>query len=216
MLSYAYAAARAEGGVAEAATWQVEGDYFESCNCEVACPCTFLSMPSHGYCDVFVAWRIEHGRYGRIPLDGLAVVAAFHIPGHIAAGGYTLALYLDDRATPEQLGALEAIFSGRAGGGLKHLARLVSDFRGARPARIAFMVDGRRRSLRVDDVLEARIEALPGRGGAEVVLMNAPAAIAAPFDPVVAKSEVNRFSDHGLSWDNSGTNGFYSRFRYQA
>lgn len=201
--------------MAEAASWQIEGDYFESCNCEVACPCAFLSMPTPGYCDVFVAWRVDRGSYGALPLDGLAVVAAFHIPGHIAAGNYTMALYLDDGATAEQQQALEAVFSGRAGGGLKHLARLVTDYRGARPARIAFGVDGRRRSLRVGDVLEARIEALPGRGGAEVVLANVPAALAAPFDPVVAKSEVNRYSDHGLSWDNSGKNGFYSRFRYQ-
>ena len=25
--------------------WQISGDYFENCNCEVVCPCVFSTKP---------------------------------------------------------------------------------------------------------------------------------------------------------------------------
>ena len=37
-------------------TWSIKGTYFESCNCEVACPCLFLSAPTEGYCTALVGW----------------------------------------------------------------------------------------------------------------------------------------------------------------
>ncbi len=44
--------------------WNLSGTYFETCNCEVACPCVFLSPPSTGECTVLVAWHVDKGRYG--------------------------------------------------------------------------------------------------------------------------------------------------------
>ena len=35
-------------------SWKMEGSYFESCNCEAACPCVFLSKPTDGECGVLV------------------------------------------------------------------------------------------------------------------------------------------------------------------
>jgi hypothetical protein len=29
-------------------SWKVSGSYFETCNCEAACPCIFLSPPTSG------------------------------------------------------------------------------------------------------------------------------------------------------------------------
>ncbi|MHA6645712.1 DUF1326 domain-containing protein, partial [Mesorhizobium sp. A623] len=30
--------------------WKLSGSYFETCNCETACPCVFLSPPTEGDC----------------------------------------------------------------------------------------------------------------------------------------------------------------------
>jgi hypothetical protein len=35
-------------------TWGLSGTYFESCNCDTACPCVFLSEPTEGDCTVLV------------------------------------------------------------------------------------------------------------------------------------------------------------------
>ena len=33
-----------------AENWSIKGGFFETCNCEVACPCAFLSPPTEGEC----------------------------------------------------------------------------------------------------------------------------------------------------------------------
>ncbi len=194
--------------------WEIEGDYFESCNCAVGCPCTFLGMPTDGHCDIAAAFRVERGRYGQVPLDGLGVVAVFHIPGHIAAGNFTLALYIDERADPDQRTALEAIFSGRAGGALQHFKALTTNYLEPRAVPLQFTVEGRRRAIRIPDVLECELQAIKGLVGRECVIQDPPAALAAPFPPVVARTMTHRYADHGMQWDNAGKNAFYSRFRY--
>jgi hypothetical protein len=30
--------------------WKLEGDYFEGCNCDITCPCTFTEDPDEGEC----------------------------------------------------------------------------------------------------------------------------------------------------------------------
>jgi len=30
--------------------WSIKGTYFESCNCDSACPCIFLSKPTEDIC----------------------------------------------------------------------------------------------------------------------------------------------------------------------
>ena len=43
-------------------TFHVDGDYFESCNCQVSCPCIFLAPATEDACDVLLAWHIQIGR----------------------------------------------------------------------------------------------------------------------------------------------------------
>ena len=50
--------------------WELKGTYFETCNCDVACPCVFLSRPTKGECRVLVAWHIDQGKDGACPLAG--------------------------------------------------------------------------------------------------------------------------------------------------
>src|SRR5499433_3576570 len=70
------------GGTTMAIKWQLAGTYFETCNCEVACPCVFLSAPTTGECTLLVGWHIERGSFDNVPLDGLNVALAAHTPGH--------------------------------------------------------------------------------------------------------------------------------------
>jgi hypothetical protein len=90
--------------------WTAAGNYFETCNCETACPCVFLSPPTTGKCTVLIAWYIDAGRFGAIPLDGLNVALAVDSPGPMTQVKWSAALYLDSRATPEQRDALMRIF----------------------------------------------------------------------------------------------------------
>jgi len=82
--------------------WRIEGEYFESCNCEVLCPCLLSNSqasPTEGHCDVVLAFHVNQGRYGNVDISGLNAVHALTTPGPMANGGGTLALYVDSRAT---------------------------------------------------------------------------------------------------------------------
>jgi hypothetical protein len=52
--------------------WTLAGEYFESCNCEILCPCLLLGgRPTEGHCDVVSSFHIEKGKYGDVDLSGL-------------------------------------------------------------------------------------------------------------------------------------------------
>jgi hypothetical protein len=198
-----------------AGTWSLAGSYFEACNCEVACPCVFLSAPSSGDCTVLLAWHIEKGKSGGTTLDGLNAALAVHAPGPMTEGNWKVALYVDERANESQRQALTQIFGGQAGGEPAALAPLISKVLGVRAVRIEFEAKGRRRSMRIPKVAEMEIEAIGGQGDREVTLENVPMIAVPNQTTVVAKAKRLTFHDHGESWDVTDKNGFYSPFAYK-
>ncbi|HEY5538952.1 MAG TPA: DUF1326 domain-containing protein [Thermoplasmata archaeon] len=198
-----------------ATKWNLSGSYFEACNCEVACPCVFLSAPSSGECNLLLAWHIEKGHLGDLQLDGLNVALAVHSPGPMTRVKWDVALYLDERASPAQRDALDAIFGGQAGGEPAALAPLIGKVLGVKSVRIEFRAVGKRRSLRIPKVAEMRIEAIKGQGGADVTLENVPLIAVPNQTVVVAKSEKLSLHDLGFEWEFTEKNGFYSPFSFK-
>ena len=96
--------------------WSFEADYLQACNCDYGCPCEFSAPPTLGYCEGVGAWRINRGRYGDVPLDGLGLAFAARWPKALHEGNGTLCLFFDERASPAQRDALFQIASGKAGG----------------------------------------------------------------------------------------------------
>lgn len=196
--------------------WKVAGSYFETCNCEAACPCVFTSPPTEGDCTVLIAWHIERGNFADVALDGLNAVLAAYSPGHMLQGNWKVALYLDERADPAQKDAMQKIFSGQAGGHLAALGPLISEVKGVKSVPIEYRAQGRARSMRIPGIAEAEIEGLTGQGGADVSLNNVPFTVV-PAQPLVAsKSKAARYDDYGLKLHASGKTGFYSPFSYQS
>ena len=100
-------------------SWSLEGDYLETCNCDVACQCIWLEAPDDGVCTVSLTWHIRDGSYGDVDLGGLhATWLANCDEGNPFGPDVTwpLVVILDEAADAEQREALEAIFAGRAGG----------------------------------------------------------------------------------------------------
>ena len=125
-------------------SWKIVGSYFESCNCDVACPCIFLNPPTSGDCTLLVAWHIEQGRCGQIDLDELNAVLAVYSPaGRMLEVKWKVALYVDERATQDQRDALTQIFSGQAGGHLAGVAPLIGEVLGVKAAPIEYRAEQR-------------------------------------------------------------------------
>ena len=146
-------------------SWRIRGTYFESCNCDAICPCRRINgvpggRSTHGVCMGVLSWLIEEGASDAIDLSGLPVAMVVRYSDDEPGSPWTWILYLDVRATDEQRAALEAIYTGRAGGDAQaHFpwAWKASELAAVRP--VAFDVDHtrRRQMLRIRDRVSVRI-----------------------------------------------------------
>ncbi len=195
-------------------TWQLTGTYLEACNCEAACPCVFLGPPTDGDCTALLGWHIDEGALDGVTLDGLNVAMAAYSPGHMAETPWQVALYIDDRASEEQLGALGQIFGGQLGGVPAALGNFIGEVLGAGPAPMTFEMNGTDGSLTIGEVASMATKAMEGQDGGPVEISGHPLAVA-PGNPALAgRSEHMRFNDHGFSWELAGKNAFTSSFQY--
>ncbi len=194
--------------------WKIDGTYFESCNCDVACPCVFMSPPTDGDCTVIVAWHIDEGNYGDVSLNGLSVAMAAYSPGHMLQTPWQVALYLDDKANEGQKEALTMIYGGQAGGPPAALGELIGEVLGVKSTAIDYQANGKQRSLKINGVADVAIEGIVGQGGADVTVSNHPIAVAPGHAAIAAKSEKLSYKDYDFNWELSGKTGFYSPFTY--
>src|SRR5262249_34667816 len=99
--------------------WKLNGQYYETCNCDFVCPCVPWQMtvrPTKGTCIFAMAFQIDRGSYGNVVLDGLGFIVLGLTPKEMANGDWSVGLIVDERAGVEQRDALTSIVSGAAGG----------------------------------------------------------------------------------------------------
>ena len=186
--------------------WRVRGELFLNCSCEVFCPCVVSlgrAPPTEGSCRTWMAVAVDEGRYGEADLSGLGVGILGEIPGRMADGNWTVALYVDERASDAAFDGLAAILSGRAGGSTGLLGLLVSTVLGAERAPVEIVRDGRRRSIRVGRKIEGEIEAIEGAEPDRPVTVSNSRYWMGP-EIVVARGLRSRLRDHGRMWDFGG------------
>jgi hypothetical protein len=202
-----------------AVSWDVDGEYFENCNCDVVCPCEispkgFLqAVPDRGFCDVLLVFHVNQGHYGDTDLAGGNLIVAAHAPGVMAEGNWTVAVYVDSKASPQQQEALGAIFGGAAGGPLSALAPLISSNVGVKAVSIEYRNEGRQRSARIEGILDARIEAVPGVSPDALVIKQGANPLF-PAEWIQAYGVQTTYRDYEFNWDNTGKCADYAAFRW--
>jgi hypothetical protein len=198
------------------ASWNVQGTYVESCNCEAVCPCIFFSPPTEGSCTVMIGWHIDQGSFGDTLLDGLNAALLAHSPGHMKDGDWQVALYVDERADEAQSQALMGIFSGQAGGHIANLGPLIGEVLGARPAAINLDASGGDFLLSVEGLGSTEASAIEGQGGGAVTVEGHPLAISPGYAARVARSGRLELEDHGLSLNMVGKAAMSAPFSYSS
>lgn len=197
--------------------WTVQGTYIEACNCEVACPCIFLSPPTDGECMVVVGWHIDKGQHGNTRLDGLNAALIAYAPGNMKDGEWKVALYLDERGDSRQRAALQGIFSGADGGHIAKLSALIGQVLGVRPARITFEeVSDARFRFEVDGAASTEMQPIEGQGGGTVEIFGHPLAVSEGQPVIVSRASHLRINDHAIRCDIAGRNGFFAPFAYRS
>jgi hypothetical protein len=202
-------------------SWSFEGEYLESCNCEVLCPCITSSLQGPGdeeRCLLAFALHIARGSADGVSLDGISAVLVCDSPQVMAQGGWRVAIYLDERAGERQREALVDILAGRRGGPPAMLASLIGELLGVRYVPIEWSSEGRHRAVTAPGIFEFELEGItaPGR---DTVMEVTGVAHSMGSNLPIARSRRGAFADpeSGLpAFDNSGRNGHYRSFRWSA
>lgn len=183
-------------------SWSVDGEVIVNCNCDVFCPCVVSlgrSQPTQGYCQAWMATRVDSGSYGDTDLGGLNVVHLLDIPGRMSEGGWTVGLYVDERANDAQAAALEQIFTGQARGNSGLLTLLVSNYLGMQRVPVDYTVEGDVRSVNAGGKIVGSVEPIPGsRKGEPVTIKNSPYWMA--DEVTVARGLKSKVRDFGRVW----------------
>jgi hypothetical protein len=155
------------------AGYQFQGTLLEACNCDVLCPCWIGEDPDNGTCSSGIAYHLDSGAIRGVDVSGLTLANVVFIPGNVLAGNWKLFMYIDERASDEQMQALVDAFSGKLGGPLADLSQLVGEVLGAVRAPISHEVVEGRGTLRVgEDTVVAEMEPYRGPDGSITTLNN--------------------------------------------
>jgi hypothetical protein len=204
-----------------ASSWQVQGQYYENCNCDFVCPCVpgqMLVRPTQGSCTFVMAFQIERGRYGDIPLDGLGFIVVGVTPEEMAKGNWSVGVIVDERASTEQRDAIAGIASGAAGGPMAALGGLVGKVLGVESAPIEFKRDTA--SWSVKAASKVRLAGRPAKGlnpdSGPLQLTNTGHPAADTFS--LARASDSHYAALGVAWnDASGRNNAqYAPFSWQS
>ena len=198
-------------------SWNLKGDYAESCNCDLMCPCIFLQAPTKGFCEAMLVWDIKEGNLGDVKLDGLKVSAWLHAPSVLTGGGFQLALYVDENASDAQHDAIVELWSGKHGGHLGVIASLVGEIIGVKKAAITCSIDGGKKTLQVSGAGGWDMAGVESGDGKIAQCNFHPLAINPGFPVDVNVTSKQEYSDHGRSWNTTPDRvGLSGPFTYQA
>jgi hypothetical protein len=198
--------------------WHLKGDYFENCNCEVLCPCIIgggPAVPTEGHCDVGFAFHVEEGGLNGVSLNGLSFVVIAYTPGIMGEGNWSTAVYIDRMADEQQREALGRILSGGLGGPAERWMRLTGNFLGIKYVPIAYVAQGRARSVSIPEIMDFNVEGIMAGRRAEEPMRLVNTGHPVNADLALAKGTRSTYTDHGMSWDNTGKNGHYSAFEWR-
>jgi hypothetical protein len=196
--------------------WKLEGSYFESCSCEVVCPCTASLALGADYdrCRVTLVFHVEDGEVEGVDVGGLTVAAVGDSPKVMTDGGWRIGVFIDAAASDEQAEKLGAVFSGALGGPMEALGGLIGENLGVERAPIEVVNDGLRHSVKIGDAVDIEIEDFAGAEEGSVITLNG---VAHPVGSTVVLSRATRssFNAFGLELDMTGQNGHSAPFSWQ-
>lgn len=187
-------------------TWQITGQYMETCNCAFLCPCitsNLTARPTEGDCKAAITMHIDKGAKDGVKLDGLSFIVMMHSPGAMGEGNITVGLIVDDAASDQQLEAISAIATGSAGGPMAALAPLVGRIAGVERRPILFEADGLNRTVRAGELVDQACEGVASAvaPGQAICIDNT----AHPVNSRLSLAKATRSSFHvfGIDWDDA-------------
>src|SRR3954464_8124748 len=185
-------------------SWNLTGSYFETCSCDVICPCT--ASLSHGAtqdrCRVVLVFNVKSGEVDGTDVSGVTVAAVAGTPKVMSDGNWRLGVFIDSAASDEQAEKLGGVFSGALGGPMEALGPLVGESLGVERAPIEVREDGLKHSVKIGDAVDFEVEDIVPFG----VESGQPARLVGIFHPAgpdltVAHATRSRIDAFGISYE---------------
>jgi hypothetical protein len=180
-------------------SWSISGSYFETCSCDVVCPCTAsLSLgATRDYCRVVLVFNVKDGDVDGTDVSGLTVAAVCETPKVMTEGNWRIGVVIDEAASDEQAEKLGGVFSGAQGGPMEALGPLIGENLGVERLPIEVREDGLKHAVRIGEVVDFEIEDVVSFG----VETGEPAKMTGIFHPAgpdltisrATRSEINAF-----------------------
>jgi hypothetical protein len=197
--------------------WKLQGTYFETCSCEVVCPCTAsLSLGAdYDWCRVTLVFNVVDGDVDGTDVSGLTVAAVADTPKVMTDGNWRLGVFIDAQASDEQAAKLGAVFGGALGGPMAALGPLIGENLGVERAAIEFHEDGLKHSVKIGDAVDFEIEDVVSFG----VETGKPARLTGIFHPAgseltIAKATRSSIDAFGIEYE--GKSAFSAPFSWAA
>jgi hypothetical protein len=171
-------------------SWKLEGTYFETCSCEVICPCTasLAFGATYDRCKVVLVFHVVDGDVAGTDVSGLNVAAVADTPKVMSEGNWRLGVIVDAAASDEQAEQLGAVFSGALGGPMQALGPLVGENLGLERLPIEVSEEGLRHSVKIGDAIDFEVEDIVPFG----IETGEPARLTGIFHPAGSELTVSR------------------------
>jgi hypothetical protein len=185
-------------------SWNLRGNYVETCSCELMCPCnlTLDHGATYDFCRATLVFDIREGEVEGTDIGGLKVAAIIDTPKVMTDGNWRLGVFVDEQADDEQTNKLVQVFTGQLGGPMAGLAPLVGEMLGVEKARIEVQDDGLRHGVRVGDAIDFEIQDIVPFG----VETGEPVRFSGMFHPVasdltMAEARRSRINAFGIEYE---------------
>jgi hypothetical protein len=197
-------------------SYELEGRLLEVCTCNTLCPCWVGEDPDGGRCEGVLAWHVDKGSINGMDVAGRTLVILAHIPGNILKGNWRVRVYVDDGATAPQKDALLGVWTGKLGGPVADLAKLVGEVTAVEQAPITFEVKGVNGSLRVGKAITADLAPFQGATGKPTALHDTIFTTIPGSPAFVGKASKYQVSAPAFDIDLRDHNAVSGSFRFQA
>ena len=180
------------------------------------CPCWVGEDPDGGTCDALVAWHVDKGTVNGVDVSGLTLSMSAHIPGNILKGNWRVVVFVDDKASPKQQDALLNVWTGKLGGPVADLAKLVGKVEAVRRAPITFGIKGGKGKVKVGQWMEAELAPFAGAKGGTTTLSDSVFTTIPGSPAYVAKasSYTNNVPELGLKINIKNHNAIQGTFQF--
>lgn len=196
--------------------WHLQGTYFESCNCDMVCPCSwsgFAQRATNDRCLATLVYHVDSGAVEGVDVSGLSFALVVDAPPEMSQGGWRVGVCLDAAADDAQAGKLGAVVSGQLGGAPAALTPLIGEMLGVERAPIAYAETDGTHTVSIGSLVDIEVEDLHVAEMADPVQLHN---VFHPSNTTLTLSPAKRASVNvfGIRYGREGESGFSAPFSW--